>query len=216
MTKTERTPALQAAALMVWLVGITAATACDTTAHPQPATTGTTSRISTDQIHAAPAHLKSVIFHGITLPVADQGPHHDDGTVADGYERSPVGAALAAIQATVRMSVADDSQFARIGIRMIASGSARREWGVARAQKSITTSSKTPPVLLGYRVRTYSPDSAEIEIYTRQPDNSLTCNTARVVWQSNDWKLLLPNAIHEKLVTVVSATPADMTSLRLR
>jgi len=210
MTKLIRTPALQSAVLMIWLLGLGSATGCAGTPHePQPP------RITTEDLHSAPTHLESDVFQGITLPVADQGPHRDDGTVADSYDRSPVGAALAAIQATVRMSVGADDQFAEIGQRMLAPGPGRDAWAVARTQISITGPISTPPVLLGYRVHTYAADHADVAIYTRQPDTSLTANTATVIWLNDDWKLLLPNGFHADPVTVLSRTPADMTALAL-
>ncbi|WP_051194500.1 hypothetical protein [Nocardia jiangxiensis] len=155
------------------------------------------------------------MFQGITLPIADQGPHHDDGTVAAGFEHSPAGAALAAIQASVRMSVATDIQFPAVGQRMLAPGPGRDAWAVARAQVSITAPADTPPLLLGYCVRSYTPARAEIAIYARQPDNSLTCNSETVLWQSRDWKLLLPDQLRTQAITSVPTTPADMVVLAL-
>ncbi|MGF6885939.1 hypothetical protein ABIA39_007548 [Nocardia sp. GAS34] len=208
MTTPIRTPPLRAVSVMIWLAVLSAMTGCGSAAHPSPLspTTGA-------DLHARPSHLESTVFQGITLPVANQGPHDDDGTVATGYDRTPVGAALAAIQATVRMSVATDDQFAAIGQRMLASGPGRDAWAIARAQISISAPTTNPPTMLGYSLRSYTQSRAEIVIYTRQPDSSLTANTATVLWLDNDWKLLLPNQSHNDPVTAIAHIPADMTAL---
>lgn len=194
----------------IWLLVLTATTACGAAHHstPQPGP-------AMADLRAEPQHPRSTVFQGITLPAAEQGPRSDDGTVAAGFDHTPVGAALAAIQASVRMSVAADTQWPTIGQRMLAPGPGRDAWAVARAQISITAPTDTPPRLLGYRVRTYTPGRAEIAIYARQPDNSLTCNTETVIWQNSDWKLLLPDQLHTQAVTSVPAVPADMVALTL-
>ncbi|WP_084525399.1 hypothetical protein [Nocardia vaccinii] len=166
-------------------------------------------------LHAEPRHPRSTVFQAITLPAADQGPRRDDGTVAAGFDHTPVGAALAAIQASVRMSVAPDTQWPTIGQRMLAPGPGRDAWAVARAQISITAPADTPLRLQGYRVHSYTPGRAEIAIYARQPDTSLTCNTETVIWQNSDWKLLLPDQLRTQAVTSVPAVPADMVALTL-
>ncbi|MFB7718216.1 hypothetical protein [Nocardia sp. NPDC056100] len=167
-------------------------------------------------LNERPANLKSVLFQGISLPVANQGPRSQDGAVVSGFDRGPIGAALAAIQATVRISVATDSQWAAIGQQMLAPGLGRDAWAVARAQISITAPiTGTAPLIGGYRIVHYSSTDAAVDIYTTQSDRSITCNTAQVIWQGNDWKLLLPNQPHSAAVTAVPALPADAIALPL-
>ncbi|MBF6331809.1 hypothetical protein [Nocardia transvalensis] len=170
----------------------------------------------TADIHAVPTNLKSVVFQAIRLPVAAQGPHVDDGTVATGFNRSPVGAGLAAIQATVRVSVATDRQYALIGQRMVAPGPGRDAWAVARAQISISAAATAPPKILGYRITGYTRDRAETEIFALQPDSSMTRHTAMVVWLDEDWKLSMPDGPHSPLVSAVTALPADAITLVMR
>lgn len=153
-------------------------------------------------------------FQAIALPVADQGPHHRSGPVVAGFEHSPAGAALAAMHATVRMSVSTDDQWPVVGQQMLAPGPGRDAWAIARAQVSITSApTSAPPIILGYLICDYTPTAADIAIYTRQSDRSITRNAARVVWQSQDWKLLIPPQPHPALVTVADTVPPDLITV---
>ncbi|WP_084501247.1 hypothetical protein [Nocardia xishanensis] len=152
-------------------------------------------------------------FQGIELPVADQGPRRTEGPVTGGFVRSPAGAALAAIHAAVRMSIAPDSQWAAVGQQMLAPGPGRDAWATARAQISITTPiTAGAPKILGYQVTRYTLDATDVEIYSRHPDNSLTRNTTHVVWQREDWRLRLPDNPTANPVTTVPIAPADMVT----
>ncbi|MBB5916872.1 hypothetical protein BJY24_005784 [Nocardia transvalensis] len=197
------------AAVAAWLLGVaTVLGACTSTDDPTPPPPPTA------RLHELPARLAWITFQGIALPVAEQGPRDYAGPVAAGFDRSPVGAALAAIHATVRISVATDSQWPLLVQQMTAPGPGRDSWAVARAQISLTTPPTTPPRLLGYQITRYTPDLAQTAIYTRQPDASLTRNTATVVWRDGDWRLQLPDdPSHPAAVTAVITLPADAVAL---
>ncbi|MEV6096187.1 hypothetical protein [Nocardia sp. NPDC051981] len=171
---------------------------------------------TTANIDSRPSNLKKIAFQGISLPVADQGPRDTSGAVVSGFDRNPVGASLAAINATVRISVATDSEWALIGQRMLASGPGRDAWAIARSQISITDPITASALrIAGYRVVNYAPDRAEIAIFTIQSDQSLTRNTATVIWQDGDWKLLLPGHPQSSLVQTVTALPSNLIPLPL-
>ncbi|WP_169816133.1 hypothetical protein [Nocardia miyunensis] len=169
--------------------------------------------VGTD-VHAAPTHLRWSQFQGMSVPIADQGPARDNGSVATGYTRTPAGAALGAIQITIRMSLADDTHYPQIG-QLLTAGPGRDAWAIARAQISIPgpIAAGAAPRLLGYRVSTWNPDRVVVAIYTRQTDRSLTANTATVVWTAGDWKLALPDPPDSAPVTAVATTPPDMVAL---
>lgn len=171
------------------------------------------SPVGTD-VHAAPTHVRWSQFEGMSVPVADQGPARDNGTVAAGYTRTPAGAALAAIGTTIRMSLADDTHYPQIG-QLLAAGPGRDAWAIARAQISIQgpIAAGSAPHLMGYRITTWTPERVVVAIYTRQSDRSLTANTATVVWTAGDWKLALPAPPGGGLVTAVTSTPPDMVAL---
>ncbi|MFE3228577.1 hypothetical protein [Nocardia sp. NPDC059228] len=168
-------------------------------------------------LESRPTNLKTTLFQGISLPVADQGPHSASGAVASGFDRNPIGASLAAVQTTVRMSVATDSQWVLVGQQMLAPGLGRDAWATARSQISITDPiAVNAPKIAGYRVVNYTPDHAEIAIYTIESDHSITRNTATVVWQIGDWKLLLPTQPQSSPVTTVAELPTNLIALPLQ
>ncbi|MGW1742098.1 hypothetical protein ACWCPQ_25220 [Nocardia sp. NPDC001965] len=184
---------------------------CETTPH-HTQTTVTPSAPATK-----PSELRWEAFQGVRLPRAQQGPTHIDGAVAAGFDRSPAGAALAAIHATVRMSVATDSQWSAVVQHMLAPGPGRDTWATARAQISITTPiTVDPPAILGYRITGYTPDIADLDIYTLHPDNSLTDNTSHVRWHAEDWRLELPHNPATSPVRVLTLPPHDMVALTPR
>ncbi|MGW6332192.1 hypothetical protein [Nocardia rhamnosiphila] len=194
------------AALATALLG-----ACGAEAHH------TTNTVASTVSEMKPKALRWESFQGIRLPIAQQGPTHLEGAVVGGFERSPVGAALAAIHATVRMSVATDAQWIAVAKNLLAPGPGRDAWNTARAQISITTPiADDPPAILGYRVARYTPDAAEFDIHTLNPDNSLNSNTCRVRWQASDWRLELPDNPATSPVRVLTLPPPDMIALAPR
>lgn len=173
--------------------------------------------ISTTVLTAAPTALRWTTFQGVELPLGSEGPHQIDGAVATGFDRRPAGAALAAIHATVRMSIATDNQWPLVGQRMLAAGPGRDAWATARAQISITAPiTSGPPKVLGYIVSHYSPDAANVEVYSLYPDNSVTANHTQVIWHGEDWRLQLPSNPTSSPVTALTEPPAEMVALAPR
>ncbi|MGW5440544.1 hypothetical protein [Nocardia asteroides] len=161
----------------------------------------------------APSGLSWVSWQGIDLPHSRQGPTHTEGAVVSGFDRSPAGAALTAIHATVRMSIAPDGQWALVGQRMLAPGAARDAWAIARSQVSITAPvGEDAPSILGYVVTDYLDTQARVRIYASYRDHSLTCHSATVIWLNSDWRLLLPDR-GENPITAVESTPTGMVAL---
>ncbi|MGC4989877.1 hypothetical protein [Nocardia salmonicida] len=195
------------AVALVMLAGLLATAGCGTTDTDHTATSTTT------PAPLIPSGLSWRTWQGIELPVAQQGPRVIDGAAASDFDRSPVGAALAAIHATVRMSVAPDGQWALVGQRMLAPGPGRDKWATARAQVSITSPAiDTVPTILGYVIANYTVTEARIDTYATYPDHSITRNSATVVW-ADGWRLLLPDPVVESPVTAVDSVPASMVPL---
>lgn len=156
-------------------------------------------------------------FQGVDVPTSDQGPEHAEGPVVSGFEHSPVGAALAAIHATIRMSVATDAQWSTVGQRMLADGPGRDAWATTRAQISITEPIEDgAPMILGYRIVGYSSQRSDVEIYSLHPDNSLSRNSARVIWRGDDWRLHIPYPPTNNPVAAVATPPNDLVLLTSR
>ncbi|MFE9575290.1 hypothetical protein ACFYO1_02805 [Nocardia sp. NPDC006044] len=173
--------------------------------------------IATTVLTAAPTALRWTTFQGVELPIGGEGPHQIDGAVATGFDRRPAGAALAAIHATVRMSIAPDGQWPLVGQHMLAAGPGRDAWATARAQISITAPiTSGPPKILGYLLSDYSPGTAAVEVYSLYPDNSVTANHAQMIWQGEDWRLQLPANPTSSPVTALTQPPAEMAALTPR
>ncbi|MEV0688364.1 hypothetical protein AB0I35_31350 [Nocardia sp. NPDC050378] len=155
-------------------------------------------RGATDQVVASTAAPAPLIpsgvswrsWQGVELPVAHQGPRQFDGAAVADFDRTPAGAALAAIHATIRMSIAPDGQWARVGERMLAPGPGRDAWAVLRTQISITEpAGATVPTILGCVVGIYTQTEAQIDVYARHSDHSITRNATTVVWADDGWRL---------------------------
>ena len=54
-------------------------------------------------LNTAPVALTWTSFNGMKIPAAKQGPHVPDDVAPHGFDRTPPGAALAAINATIRI-----------------------------------------------------------------------------------------------------------------
>ncbi|UPW16445.1 hypothetical protein M0655_23375 (plasmid) [Gordonia amicalis] len=167
---------------------------------------------------APPTNVVWTSFAGVKVPCAEEGPRNNRyQAVPTGYARTGAGAALAAISATIRMSVADDNTWPNVVGTLVAPSAARDQWSINRVQLSITQpvpKGKAPRVI-GYTVESYTPDRATVAIVTRQSDDSLTRTTADVKWMvSGDWLLELP-AVDSTTnrVQALDAPPANMIRL---
>ncbi|WP_249645225.1 hypothetical protein [Nocardia sputi] len=207
---TRRIAALTALALTGPIAAGLVACGSDDPRDPAPDSSSTATTV-------APAGVRWQPFQGVELPVADEGPRRIDGPVATGFDRGPAGAALAAIHATVRMSIATDNQWSVVGQRMLAPGPGRDAWATARAQISITAPiTEDRPKVLGYVITRYTLDATDVDIYSIHPDNSVTRNHTTVVWHGDDWRLQLPDHPTTAPVTDVAMPPPDVVALAPR
>ncbi|WP_331723010.1 hypothetical protein [Nocardia sp. NBC_00511] len=199
-----RKPLLTLAALLTLTGGLTG---CAASHHPAAAPT-----TAAPDPGRAPAQVRWEPFQGIALPYSPvDGPTQT--AAATGYSRSPQGAVLAAIQDSIRTSASPDSSWASFASTSLVAGPGKDNWILARTRISITapTDPKLAPVVVGYRFGSYTPDKADITVYTRFSDASLAAYRQVVEWQAGDWRLLLPDPA-TKTVTMqsVSALPADV------
>ncbi|MGW4247669.1 hypothetical protein [Nocardia sp. NPDC004722] len=160
-----------------------------------------------------PAAVRWEPVQGVLVPFSSvDGPAQT--SAATGYSHTPQGAVLATIQDSIRTSVSPDSAWPQFAAASLVRGPGKDNWVLARARISITapTDPKLAPTVLGYRFGSYTPDRAEITIYTRFSDASLAAYHHVIEWQAGDWRLLLPDPA-AKTVTMESipALPADVT-----
>lgn len=177
----------------------------------------TLSSSSAVPLNSAPTSLRWTDFQGMSIPAAAQGPHHTDEVAPHGFDRTPPGAALAAINATIRLSVATDDQWPTVVRTLVAPGTARDAFITARIQLSTTAPvpAGQAPKVLGWKVVQFSPQRATVDIYSRLPDNSMTVNHSSVVWTAfGDWGLLLPyDAAASSPVSAITSLPSDLVRL---
>jgi len=172
----------------------------------------------------APSDVRWTEFDGVPVPLSSNGPTQaiGDGGVAAGgvagYTHNGPGGAMAAINATVRMSIANDAQWVSAS-QMLAAGPGRDNWVLARARLSITTpvpAGKAPRVL-GYTLDSYTGARETISIIVRQSDSSLTSQTAEVAWAPpGDWKLVVPDQhapAARPAVHAIAAVPPQMITV---
>lgn len=178
--------------------------------------TTTTTEPTGPDLGRAPASVSWHTYQGMKLPVGgEDGPKDASSAAAHGYSQTPQGAALAAINAQVRMSIATDADWSKVAAVVLATGPGKDHWVLNRAQVSVVGGvDETAPKISGYKVNSYSPDKAEIAVYSTFPDNSVSEAKATVIWFAHDWRLQLPDPA-AKVVTIseVPTVPADAVRL---
>ncbi|MGW5317796.1 hypothetical protein [Nocardia thailandica] len=130
-------------------------------------------------------------MEGVPLPfTASDGPTAIDGAVASGYAHTPQGAAIAALQISMRMLYSPD--FARVVAEQTdLPQSERSKILTARAANprlaaSAVQASTVQPA--GFKLGAYSNESATV--YYAYPRLDATYRVARmaVVWKDGDWR----------------------------
>lgn len=128
----------------------------------------------------------------LSLPTSPlYGPKIDDGTVMAGYQHSPTGALFADADNHGRFSITQNWQAATLSAVADTPGRAvfiaeRKPYGIAAEP---TPGELTQ--LVGFNFVSYTLDRATLQILREGSDGSLTTSTDTVIWQSNDWKILL-------------------------
>ena len=143
---------------------------------------------------APPANVSWIDWQGARLPVsATDGPSTITGDIATGYSNTPQGAALAAFQGTIRLSLAPDESWAQVANKLAAPGTGRDTYAVNRALVSVTgpAPAGTAPIVRGYTFTSYTPARATLKLAVEQ-DHKLTAAQQTVVWTGADWRVLLP------------------------
>lgn len=168
-------------------------------------------------LSAPPTNVHWVDFQGMQIPQADEGPRNPDAVAPTGFDRSPAGAALAAINATVRISVADGNQWSAVSNLNLAPGPGRDWYAVNRVQVSMDrrVSPGDAERVIGYRVRAYNEAGANVDIFTEAPDSSKLVTFTQVAWTYNgDWGLVPPRQDdHDNRKVAIATTPADAVLL---
>ncbi|ATL72544.1 hypothetical protein [Nocardia terpenica] len=167
-------------------------------------------------LNRAPAGVHWQTWQGVALPVSSTDGPADIDAAATGYSHTPQGAALAAIQHSIRTMLAPDDSWPTIAARSLVPLSPGADaWKLTRVLVSkIKTDPAAVPRIAGYKITSWSPGRAAVTVYTTYSDASVLASDTTVTWTAGDWRLLLPDPA-AKIVTQhdVPAVPADAVRL---
>lgn len=131
---------------------------------------------------------------GIAVPSAtnDDGPTTDD-PVPHGWDQTPQGAVLAAINGQVSLAVTDDDSWAQMANTILAPGPGKNQWVQARSLMSVTGSVPDPAEFTCFKITDYDDERAQIMLTVTWPDGKATAQPTQLAWQGDDWRLVLPD-----------------------
>lgn len=149
---------------------------------------------------------------GFQVPVSDiAGPQDATSTPPAGYSQTVFGAALAAAGLSISLDTADEKSFGQVLNKATVDDEGRRQWAAARAGLIVGQTQKDRvPVLEAWAGQLADNSlSAEVYLYWRQYDGSLTEQRREVEWQGEDWKLKLPHNPQTPQLRAVADIPDE-------
>lgn len=155
-------------------------------------------------LSSGPSGVHWGIVGPVRVPVADQGPVETSGAAAAyGFERSPQGVGLAAMNIPVRVSCASDAEWPEVVSRSVVANAARDELVTSRVSYTVTGfDHELAPVVEGYRINEYSDDVSDVDVFTSYSDGSKAVASYHFVWDSGDWKMDLSSDVSGKIESV--------------
>ncbi|MGK5557663.1 hypothetical protein ACSNOI_39250 [Actinomadura kijaniata] len=181
--------------------------AASTTAAPPPATPAPAGAScppttpSQQPLTAAPPAISWQVFKGMALPSsATAGPLVTEGEIARCFAHTPTGALIAATQLGFRYSVVTD--WTQIS-RQLVDGPGKAAFMAQRSASPHPAAPRPGQVgqIAGFRMLTYDPAVAVVQLAIRLPaqnptQNSFGVSALTVKWQGQDWHLeLQPDGI---------------------
>lgn len=142
-------------------------------------------------LQAAPADAKWESVAGIKTPVETADGPRQGGKVPSGFEHTPQGAVVAAINAQVAMATADDDTWPEVSKVMLVDGPGRDQWAQGRSLMTVSGTVKDPAKFKGFRIADYKDELTTMVLAVEYPGVGLTAVPVQVTWQ-NDWKAVLP------------------------
>lgn len=133
------------------------------------------------------------LFAGVPLPYSKTaGPLKVDGPVYSGYERSPAGALVAAVQLGYRYLLTPGEGWREVLQRQVLPGVGRGVFARNRATVDVDDPPGTYGQPAGFRFAAFTADVASIQLVSRFPTTgSLQVVTVTVKWVDGDWRLEL-------------------------
>lgn len=165
-------------------------------------------------LSAPPTGVRWEQTSGVWLPVSDEDGPRESHPVS-GYAHTPQGAGMAAVNGPLRAAVADDKTWGQVAAAVFAPGPGRDVFAVNRAQISVSggdVDASAAPTVRGWVISDYSPEAATVSVVTSYPDDSLAKATYRLVWDDDDWKVVLAEDGAGDVVALDEA-PAEMVEV---
>lgn len=176
-----------------------------------------------------PANVTWQDYGGAAVPQAPAGPHDTQGGRAAGFDHSPAGATLAAINLTYRVgSAAGPSVFGPTITQQVVGPDRDQLLGTIQAQYA-KDGPQTPDQIAAvraqssttwaYKVDAYTANAASVEVLLRSipPDKTPTyVNLSLTVdWEGADWALVAPaHGEWSSVSRIVTAVPSGYTVLK--
>lgn len=138
------------------------------------------------------------LYQGFAVPYsAVYGPRTVDGYgPATGYAHDAGGALFAAAQLNARIPLGPNGAWEKTVAAQVVPGPARDAGLAASKDRNIAPGTVPYAInqIVGYRIATYTPDVALVELVARIPTGQLQSSTSTVRWMGGDWKLQLTPA----------------------
>lgn len=151
---------------------------------------------------------------GFSVPSAEAGPADTEGKAPGGFEQTGFGAALAAAHYSVALDTASDSEFGAVLNEVTVDDDGRKQWAAARAGlKFGQPQADRIPTLEAWVSTPPDPiQQAQVHLYWRQYDGSLTEQRRQMMWDGDDWRLQLPHSPQSPELRAVEAPPENATA----
>lgn len=163
---------------------------------------------------AVPAPVQWVSLAGVKVPGGAQGPASST-PVRHGYEHSPQGAVLAAVNGQALMSLAGNDKTQAVSDYVLAPGAGRDQWGQARALADVSgmVDPDTAPRFAGFKITNYSDESVQVIVAAEYavPERWTGVYPVQLRWINDDWRVVAPTREDGVHVTPVDSTD-DFTS----
>ncbi|MGV0870343.1 hypothetical protein V6758_13915 [Corynebacterium kalidii] len=167
---------------LVAVVGVTGCSSSDDdNQHTEQAQPDTTSAPEADWFD----------YSGIQLPRGKQGPHTVD-PVRYGYEHSPQGAVLAAINTQAQMALADEKTYPAVSRHSLAPSTGRDQWVQGRSLAEVhgDLEAEHAPQFTGFRIDNYTDTDALVILAADYPEVGLMAYPVQLTWISGDWRVV--------------------------
>ncbi|MEL4163103.1 hypothetical protein [Corynebacterium bovis] len=146
-------------------------------------------------VTSAPSRVLWSSMAGVKVPSGRQGPAAT-GPVRHGYERSPQGAVLAAVNGQALLSLAPNDKTDAVSDYVLAPGRGRDQWRQARvlADVSGVVDPKAAPRFSAFKITDYSDDAAQVVVAAdySQPERWTGVYPVQLRWINDDWRVVNP------------------------